>query len=142
MRVSWRSNALKARFHGVNAGLTLMMGSRSGSAGQVAARYEIRADLTGGPHVRDGAPANTAPYLDPDGRQEHLRANPMDGAIAVKCLECGTESVEVSDLCTQCGAPIILRPSAALDPAGGPPRRRTGMFRVSGPSRIIPGAMP
>jgi hypothetical protein len=37
----------------------------------------------------------------------------------IKCLECGAESAEVTEVCTRCGAPIILRPPATADPAAG-----------------------
>ena len=41
------------------------------------------------------------------------------GAVPIRCLECATESAEATEVCARCGAPIILRPSAAAEPGTG-----------------------
>ncbi len=49
--------------------------------------------------------------------QQPVAADPPTGAAPVRCLECGAQSAEATEVCARCGAPIILQPPAAADPA-------------------------
>jgi hypothetical protein len=52
-------------------------------------------------------------------QQRSAATDPKTGAVPVRCLECGAESAEATGICARCGAPVILPPSAATDPAAG-----------------------
>jgi hypothetical protein len=45
-----------------------------------------------------------------------VAADRAAGAVQIRCLECGAESAEATEVCARCGAPTGYQPSAA-DPA-------------------------
>jgi DivIVA domain-containing protein len=62
-------------------------------------------------------------------RQRSVAADRAAGAVQIRCMECGAESAETTEICARCGAPASYQPSAA-DPAvaqsaghSGPSRR-------------------
>lgn len=63
-------------------------------------------------------------------QQRSVAADPAAGAVQIRCLECGAESAEATEVCARCGAPTSYQPSAA-DPAVA---QRAGR---SGPSRRL-----
>jgi hypothetical protein len=56
--------------------------------------------------------------------QPSVSAEPAAGTVPIRCLECGAESAEATEICTRCGAPIALQRPPAADPAIG---RRAGL---------------
>jgi DivIVA domain-containing protein len=64
------------------------------------------------------------------GRERSGAADPAAGAVQVRCLECGTDGAEATEVCARCGAPTGYQPSAA-DPAV------TSRAGRSGPSRRL-----
>ena len=57
----------------------------------------------------------------PTAKPEPGAADPATEAVQVRCLECGAETAEPTQICAQCGAPIAQqRPAAARLAAGGP----------------------
>src|SRR5262245_240215 len=49
-------------------------------------------------------------------------------AVQMRCLECGAESAEATEVCARCGAPTSYQPSAA-DPAIAQRAERSGPSR-------------
>lgn len=61
-------------------------------------------------------------------QQRSLAADPAAGAVQIRCLECGAENAEATEVCARCGAPIGYQPTAA-DPAVARPARPSGRSR-------------
>ncbi len=98
---------------------------------QVAACYQIPAELTGTPPRRDGSPvavtgdSTASPCCDPGKSPDHITdqppvGDPAPGAAGVTCLECGAESAGAAQVCARCGAPVAQQQPAADAAADGP----------------------
>ncbi len=75
--------------------------------------------------LRLAAQANARPHA---AQQRSVAADPAAGAVQIRCLECGAESAEATEVCARCGAPASYQPSAA-DPAVAQPAGRRGPSR-------------
>ena len=60
-----------------------------------------------------------ARYGAPAAEQRFAASDPAAEALPIRCLECGAENAEATEVCALCGASIILQPSAAAKPGAG-----------------------